>query len=559
MKDKIKNYRIIQKYILLLFLCLFNSVVYGKEDLKSMSDFLDQIIDNKEQYTHNKNQVITSLKKILNTKHSSLRYEYEINSELYKEYRKFKLDSAIYYARRNVEIANLLNDKNIKHLSEIKLASVYSFSGKFLESEELLKNIQSKDLPKQILGDYYEACSRFYEHYAAASNQPQYNHLIEIYRDSLLAVIDTASFRYKINMAHKSISRGQIDQSEKILFGLLETQSPDTPEYAQVTHSLGMISGIKGDPEQEKKYYILSAIADIKNSIKENASFRSLALIYYNNGDITRAFKYAQSAIEDAVFSGVQFRTAQLSEFYSIINASYQAKEAKTNSKLKTYLTLISVLLLFLILLVLYIYKQMKRLSGIKEKLFETNKKLSGLNKELNIANDMLQEKNNQLYDANHIKEQYIAQFFYLCSSYIDKMEENRKSLYKLVLNRQYEELHKMLKSTNVFENELDELYSHFDSIFISLYPTFVDDFNALLAKDDRIVLKSGDILNKELRIYALLRLGITDGAKIASFLRCSMSTIYNYRTKIRNRAACDRDRFEERVMRIGVLQHNDE
>jgi hypothetical protein len=359
--------------------------------------------------------------------------------------------------------------------------------------------------------------------------------------------LDPSSFKYKINKVHQYINQGQYNDAEKLLFRLLETENIDTPEYALITHYLGAIYGIAGDAKSEKKYYIMSAIADIKNAIKENASFQRLALIYYDNGDIAGAFKYTQTAIEDAVFSGVQFRTAQMSEFYSIINASYQAKEVKANNLLKLYLVLISILTVFLILLVSYIYKQMKKLSIIKEALSQTNDKLTELNEELN-------EKNMQLWESNQVKEQYIAQFFNLCSTYIDQMEDYRNTLYKLGINKQYEELIKKLKSTTAVDNELEKLYGYFDRIFLNLYPTFVSDFNALLAKDEQIILKSDDLLNKELRIYALLRLGITDSVKIAGFLRCSMSTIYNYRTKMRNKAVINRDEFEEMVMNIGII-----
>ncbi len=215
---------------------------------------------------------------------------------------------------------------------------------------------------------------------------------------------------------------------------------------------------------------------------------------------------------------------------------------------------LISILTVFLILLVAYVYKQMKKLSRIKEVLSETNKKLLGLNEEINGTNDLLNQRNGQLWESNQIKEQYIAQFLDLCSTYIDKMEDHRKTLYKLGINRNYEELIKKLRSTTVVDKELDELYAHFDNTFLSLYPTFVSDFNSLLADDEQITLKAEDLLNKELRIYALLRLGITDSTKIAAFLRCSMSTIYNYRTKMRNKAAANREEFEDTVMKIGTM-----
>ncbi len=547
-----------KNYIVLLLILSFSISLYGKNELKSISDYLDHIIDNKEVYDAQKEQEINSLKKLLNTD-SSLEYEFEINQKLAAEYKKFKLDSAIHYAEKGREIAYTLNQSKLNSISDINLASLYSYAGRFRESEAILKSINNKQLPIELLPDYYDTYLRFFEHYRAVSNQSKYIKEMEMYRDSLLSVSDPSTFRYKINIIHRYLGEADVEKTENLLMNLLESVDIDTPEYALVTHYLAAVNRRKGEPELVKKYYMLSAIADIKNAIKENASAQNLALIYYDSGDISKAFKYTQSAIEDAVFSGVQFRTAQMSKFYSIINASYQAKEAKTNKKLKTYLTLISILSVFLILLAAYIYKQMKKVSAIKEELSLTNDKLTALNNELNQKNDLLNDKNAELSEANLVKEQYIAQFFNLCSTYIDKMEDYRKALYKVGINRHYEELMKKLKSTSVVDNELDELYTHFDSIFLSLYPTFVSEFNALLADDEKIILKSDNLLNKELRIYALLRLGITDNVKISNFLRCSMSTIYNYRTKMRNKAAISREDFEDIVMKIGTANNKDQ
>ncbi len=531
----------------------------GKEDVKSASDRLDYMMRNKEQFDNQKEQDIHQLKKLLRKKEASPEYEYEVNLKLYNEYKKFRLDSAIVYARRNREIAGSLENDVLRYASDIRLAKVYSYSGQFSESEEILKHIHSDKLPRELLPEYYETYSQFYEHYRSMSGSSVYAGRAEALRDSLLAVLPPSSFTYRTNTVDRYLAQGQIDQAEELLFDLLETEEVDTPEYAIVTHYLGVLYERKGEPELEKKYFILSAIADIKNSIKENASFQRLALISYHHGDIAKAFRYTQSAIEDAVFSGVQFRTAQMAEFYSIINAAHQAKEAKTNRKLKIYLCIISLLSLVPVVLAVYIYKQMKKLSRIKEELHQMNGKLVELNTQLNEKNDLLHERNVELGDSNFMKEQYIAQFFNLCSTYIDKMEDYRKILYKLGITRQYDMLMKTLKSTNLIDNELEELYTHFDSVFLSLYPTFVSDFNSLLTKEEQVQLKAEDLLNKELRIYALLRLGITDSIKIANFLRCSMSTIYNYRSKMRNKAATDREEFEEKVMKIGVTYHKEE
>lgn len=199
----------------------------------------------------------------------------------------------------------------------------------------------------------------------------------------------------------------------------------------------------------------------------------------------------------------------------------------------------------------------MKRVSRIRKELYRANVKLIDLNQGITDTNKQLKEVNIQLSESNHIKEEYIAHFFDLCSTYITKLEDYRKSLNKKAANNQLDDLFKTLKSTAFVDNELEELYKNFDNIFLSLYPTFVEDFNTLLISEEQIVLKPGELLNTELRIFALIRLGITDSVKIASFLRYSLSTIYNYRTKARNKAAVSRDEFENLVMRIGIIQKN--
>ena len=555
-KPDVLNHVKLRKFIRILclpFILMLCISAYGKEDLNTLTDLLDELLDNKEQFDRQKEIRIDSLKRLLYVPSLRLEQEYDINFKLYDEYKKFRLDSAIYYMEKNVRITQKLDDVRRTYLSNIKLAILYSSSGRYRESEEILTSINSRKLPKDLLAEYYEAYCMFFGHYQSTSRQPKYRKQVEMYRDSILSVLEPYTYGYRIHLVQKLINSQQIIQAERIVWELLGEEEKDTPTYAIITYYLATINGLKGNPLQEKRYYTLSAIADVKNSTMENASCQRLALIYYQSGNIAKAFKYSQSAIDAAAFCNVQFRTAQMSEFYSIINASYRVQEAKSKNKLFFYLILISILTLFLILLVLYVYRQMRKLSRIKEELSKTNHKFIDLNKELNEKNELLNLRNNQLSNANLVKEQYIAQFFSLCSTYINKIEDYRKSLYKVALNNQMDKLFKMLKSTAVIDNEYDELYQHFDSIFLNLYPTFITDFNSLLSQDEQIVLKSGDLLNKELRIYALLRLGITDSAQIATFLRCSLSTVYNYRTKIRNKAAASREEFEDMVMNIGI------
>ena len=540
--------------LLACFICLFS---FSRNDQDTLFVQLNKEINNKEFYVEKKEQKLNGLKQLLYTQNLPKNQEYEINSKLSKEYRKYIIDSAIYYMEKNKRIAEDIGDTNLKHETNLNLCLLYSVTGMYIESKDILSHIDRKSLPNELLPLYFETYSQFYGHYAQSNNRHTYFQLNEAYRDSLLTILDPNSIKYQITYAEKILYQGQLEIAGNRLLNLYNKISKDDPDYALVCYLLGNMYKNKHDRKLQKKYYALSAITDIKNAIKDNASLQSLALTYYESGDIDQAYKFTKSAIEDAVFCNVRFRTIEISEFYSIINTAYQAKEVKQKSELQLYLILISILSLFLIIAVIYVYKQMKRVSRIRKELYRTNIKLIDLNEGISNTNNQLYKVNSELSESNHIKEEYIAHFFDLCSAYITKLENYRKALNKKAANNQLDELFKMLKSTTMVDNELEDLYKKFDNIFLSLYPTFVEDFNSLLISEEQLLPKQGELLNTELRIFALIRLGITDSVKIAGFLRYSLSTIYNYRTKARNKAAVSRDEFENMVMKIGVIQKN--
>ena len=176
----------------------------------------------------------------------------------------------------------------------------------------------------------------------------------------------------------------------------------------------------------------------------------------------------------------------------------------------------------------------MKRLAVARKEVIDTNKRLKELNEELHLSMHKLKEANHSIAENSYLKEEYIGRYMDQCSVYLEKMDNYRRSLGKII------------------EGELKEFYANFDNTFLQMFPTFVEDFNALLTNDEQISLKTGERMNTELRIFALIRLGISDSVKIAQFLRYSVTTIYNYRTKVRNKAAGDRNLLEQEVMKIG-------
>ncbi|WP_228515068.1 DUF6377 domain-containing protein [Flavobacterium sp. MR2016-29] len=542
-----------KKYFLFLTIILFCFPVYALDSTDTILSKLNDALRNKERYVQLKEERILNFKKI-KSDDLTKEQEYNYNKTLYTEYQKFNSDSAIFYVKKNLKLSGELQNKDLKDQAELQLATLYSSSGKYRESEALLKGINKKELSKTLLPQYYEAYREFYEHYVANSYDEIYIQQIRRYRDSLLEILDPKTLKYKINLIQRHISYKRFGIAQKKLMQLLQTADQDNTQYAMIGYLLGSIYETKHQSELRKKYYALSAVSDIKHAIKDNASLQELALAYFETGDVDMAYKLTQSAIADALFCNVQFRTLQMSEVYSIINTAYLEREAKRKMQLQLYLLFISILSVFLIVAVIYVYKQMKKVSKIRGELFITSQKLAELNQDITETNNQLQERNAQLSESNHIKEEYIAHFFNLCSTYINKLENYRIILNKKATAKQFDEIYKILKSTTLVDNELEELYKNFDIIFLNLYPTFVKDFNALLINEEQIVLKQGELLNTELRIFALIRLGITDSVKIAAFLRYSLSTIYNYRTRARNKAAVSRNDFEEMVMRIGLI-----
>ncbi|WP_205195415.1 DUF6377 domain-containing protein [Chitinophaga sp. Cy-1792] len=534
----------------LLLLASVRSQATGVSD--SLTAVLEQAIADKPAITKQKEATILAIKQSLSPEIPPA-VTIELNTRLFKEYQKYQIDSAIAYVNKSLAIADQYHVSDWIITSKLQLSNLYSFTDKFLEAKELLETIPVTRLSSNQRADYYEAWLSFYEHRAANGYDKSQGSRIIAYRDSLLSVLDPASNRYKINLAVKSVINRQPEEARAILLPLDQPGMAKTkPEEAMLTYLLGVSYLQQKNNELARQYFTRSAIIDVQTAIKDNASLQGLAIMYHKEGNIKLAYTFTKSVIEDAIFCNIKFRTLSISELYTIINTEYLANEADAHGKLQLYLLLISTLSVFLVISLIYVYKQMQKVSRIKEALDISTQELRNLNEEITATNKKLTESNTQLSESNHIKEVYITQFLDLCSTYIDKLETYRKNLNKLAIGKQLEELYRVLKSTHIIEDEVEGLYAIFDRIFLGLYPNFIQEFNLLLLPEEQVSVKRGELLNTELRVFALIRLGITDSNKIAEFLRYSVSTIYNYRTKTRNKAVGKREEFEKMVMKIG-------
>lgn len=516
---------------------------------------LDQAIKERPTYMEQKELKLVELKRLL---HRQIPDEerFAILGTLLDEYRSFNTDSALHMAEEREQIAIRLGNREYIDNARMNKADVLGMTGMYKEVMDLMRNIHIDRLPVDIHPYYYHIYRTVYglmaDYAVTAYEKKLYTELTDKYRDSLLLVNKDNLLIHTLIQSDQYNVRNEYDKAIRLLTDYLALQKDYEHDVAICAYTLSESYRLKGDKEKEKEYLIVSAMADMKTAVREYISLRKLAVLLYQEGDIERAYSYVKICMEDAAACNARLRKLEILEIFPIINDAYQQKTEKQQEQMKWALVSISLLSLFLLLAIFYVYKQMKKVAAARREVIDANKRLKELNDELHLSNAQLKEANHSIAENSYLKEEYIGRYMDQCSVYLEKMDNYRRSLGKIAATGNVEELYKTIKSSKFIEGELKEFYTNFDNTFLQLFPTFVEDFNALLADDEQISLKAGERMNTELRIFALIRLGITDSVKIAQFLRYSVTTIYNYRTKVRNKAAGDRDLLEQEVMTIG-------
>ena len=544
-----------KKLLFIIGYFILSMPLFANNDIDSLLKVLDSSVDNYQVFSSQKEEQLNKLKELLRyTNNDDQRYK--ICGQLYDDYKSYKSDSALTYAQKKLQIAEKMNNRWNLTDAKLNLASIMGTSGMYKESMDILETINIQDNPdlKAYYFHVYRTVYGFMADYTVSTREKErYNKLVSNFRDSLLVVNPPNSETHIMVKTDQLIANKKSDEAIKILLSYYPTIKNDKHTRAIIAYCISVTYQKQQNRENEKKWLIISAINDIQSATKDYISLRSLAFLLYKEGDIDRAYKYIKRSLEDALFCNARLRTYEISQMLPIIDQAYQHQSQARQRQLIISLISISLLSVFLLIAVLSVYRQMRKLSVARKDLSQANKLLNDLNKELSETNKLLKHSNETLSEANLIKEEYIGRYMDQCSAYIDKLDDYRRLLNKTATAGKIDDLIQTIKSKQFIEDELKEFYTNFDSTFLQLFPTFVEEFSALLVDNEEIQLKSGELLNTELRIFALIRLGISDSVKISHFLRYSLSTIYNYRTKLRNKSAVPRDEFESYVMKIGM------
>lgn len=532
---------------ILLFVC---HCLNAKNTTFPTLEDLDKVVANQQIYTNARLRMLDSLKSDLR-KADDLHKKYAIEKELFAGYQSFVVDSALLYAQKKLSLAQRLNDAEELSYSYLDVASMLIKGGNYKEANEVLQRLNVRNASSNLRNYYYTVNQDLYTTLQTvsltANERKLYNEKSSLYKDSILSLkLDPSVWVVTDRMMDKHRYKDAL----QILLKEYPTLNVDDRRMAYVAYSISDIYRLMGNREKEKQYLIVSAIADIKSAVKEYISLRRLATLLYEEGDIERSYLYMKRALEDAIYCNARLRVIEVSDIMPIINKAYEDKTQREKHVTLLALVSISVLSLMLIGLVFLLRRQMKKLSVTQRALRDKNAELYKLNDVLSKTNDALSESNDSLSEASRIKDMYIAQFMTECSTYIDKMELYRKQLRKVATTGSKTELLDILKSPTFIEKEVDAFFATFDATFLSLFPNFVHDFNQLLLPESQVVNKKDKRLNTELRICALIRLGISDNERLAAFLRCSKATIYSYRSRTRLKSL-QPDLFEEQLMNL--------
>lgn len=541
------------RFLPVLIAFLFPVFIFSQNNSVELLNELDQTVTDYAVYSHKKELKINKLKELLSYTTADIE-KYDVYGKLYAEYKSYQSDSALIYARKSFQIAEKLNDIEKLNHARLNLASIMGTLGMYKEATDILNRI---NITPKLKGYYFTVNSVVYgymsDYAASLQEKKKYIILTKKHRDSSLNYYKPQSSAYIMARSSTLLDAGKHKETLTLLLNYFPKIAHNSDDRAVIAYIVSQAYRQKKDAEQEKKWLTISAISDLQLAKKEYISLRSLAFLMYENGDFDRAYTYIKRSLEDALFCNARLRTYEISKMLPIINEAYQKQNETNRFQLILFLISVSILSVFLLVLLFLLFKQMKKLSKAKQDLSLANNKLSELNTELNTFNEKLNETNYTLTEANLLKEIYIGRYMDQCSDYIGKLDEYRRKLNVMATTGKMNELISAVKSKQFVENELAVFLTNFDKTFLQLFPNFIAEFRVLLIDEEAIQLKEGELLNTELRIFALIRLGIKDSAKISTFLRYSVSTIYNYRSQIKNKAAGPREDFEANVMRIGT------
>lgn len=550
-----------KQLLFLLFMLMVPLLTQGKTDEKKLLERIDYMIDNDQHYQDIKEKELKQLKQqAIEAEDSKTRLLFL--DSIYRTYSTYRYDSAYAYMKRGLELAEKCKDSYYITLNKINHASILSVRGFYGKAEGLLQTLNPETMPNKLKLYYYFTFAwiyNYWESYAKNSDfAEEFRTQKKHYMDLLLQNFkedrrNTVYYNYLLG------ERIYIDEptSRKSLTHFLKAMKMSPVKsriHAMSAYGAARYYKLTGKFDLYEKYLVEASVSDGLCQLKETVALQKLAYYLFkkdeNNSKL--AAKYIQHSMEDAQFFNNQLRMMEISNILPVISAANQQAAERSRARiLMGFITVSAALIIIIIIILAFVNNRQKnKLKKNKQEIEEQNKKQIEMNDQLSEMNNQLTELNQQLIETNIKRETYLRLFMDISAAYISKLADYRKLVSRKIKANQAADLLKSLNTHKIEEEETQMFYNRFDKAFMELYPGFVTELNKLLLPESQLEVPTTHTLTTEIRIYALMRLGVTDSQEIATLLHYSTQTIYNYKSGMRAKAI-NRDTFESDVNRL--------
>lgn len=538
----------IMKFLIFCFLIFFLfawcTSAYSHDDKREFSlVHLDEYLRTKNDYVKQKEGRIAEIKLTID-ENTSGEEKIEKYARLFDEYKSYIYDSAYVYVQRELLLANESKNRDAIASANIHLAFCYLSSGLFKEACEVMYGIDADLVSDSIAAEYYALMARLYYDMADYSvgdpvgGKYTTQGMICSYKALELQTPNSTEMGYTMGLL--KMQERNFQDAIRIFENLLDSAELSDHKRAIVTSSIGYMYSNMNDRKQAEKYLLQAAVYDIKSAVKEGVALSNLSQLLFEKGDIERANRYIRSAMEDADFYNARQRKIQISSILPIIEREKLDIIEKQRNNLIVFASVVTFLCMLFIVAVFTIYFQMKKLRMAR--------------KIIEHQNENLKEINMQLLEVNEMKDEYIIESIYAKAEYLDRIVLMLKTIDNKLIARQYEGIKDFVRSSNL-KKERENMYSSFDKTFLRLFPDFIVEYNKLFSHQEQLELENNKGLTPEVRIFALIRLGITESERIAKFLDYSVNTINTYKTKVKNKSIVPNEEFEDRIMKIKTIR----
>ena len=465
---------------------------------------------------------------------------YKAYIQLFEAYQSYKYDSASVYANKALAVAQQLHNSNYQ--VEATCAKVFCLlsAGLYKEAFDEVNHVDISQVTTPYKYKYYSVKSRLFSDMADYSRtEPYSSQYVKESRaltDTLKKYTGYHTSQYYYVEGMQLMKERKCKESEQAFLRVLSDQKISHHQRAICLSCMGWLCQLKGDEKGALRYLAESAIYDIKTATKETIALREVGAILYSQGEVNTAIEYVQKALDDANFYNARQRKIEIGNVLPVIQQSRYNDLEKQRNMMLLCSVMVCVVLIVLAVSTLLIKKQVK--------------KVRAANKTVGERNQKLEEANALLSESNKIKTEYIGKSFYTSAEHFEKLEKLYKSIERKLMAHQYDDILRSL-SEKTLAKERENMYDDFDVTFLHLYPDFIEKYNALFEEKDRKVADDNKHLNKEMRIFALIRLGVNDSERIAHFLGYSVNTVNTYKTRVKNKSIVNNDEFEQRIMDI--------